>query len=164
MEYGDALKTYKGTIHKAAVLNDKGIDVVVRERGRSVSKLAHHSRYLAVRTSDFCALHGTKILQHQSCICSPLLTWGVNNEGTSELARCLLMDIFGSSPCPDFPNPCTCENKWIHESLYEGFKISYVEKWPANSDWKVEQQEILDWAFDFIHDITTTTLEQASLN
>jgi hypothetical protein len=60
----------------------------------------------------------------------------------------LLLDVFGVEGCPDYPNPCTCQNKWV-EPAFQMFTERKIAKLPVNEDWKLNQHEIVDWVFDF---------------
>ena len=114
----DTLKTYYGVTKEGG-----GGIVSIRNKGRH-SPLTHHVRY------------------------SPDgLNWGHGGPGSNELARCLLLDAFGTTGCLDSPGPCGCSNEWA-EANYLAFSNDIISKLEKDKDWKLEQLQICEWVFD----------------
>jgi hypothetical protein len=119
----ETLKTYHGLI----LGDNKTVSVRVRTNGGDSRHLAHHVRH------------------------SPDgFSWGYGGSGPAELARCILLDAFGVLSCPDSPNDCQCENRWV-DSSYQSFKAETIADLDRDKEWKLGQLDILDWVFDWFH-------------
>ena len=116
----DTLKTYYGH----AATTERPASVMVRDQRPQA--LAHHVRH------------------------SPTgFNWGYGGSGPSELSRCILLDSFGITECPFAPKECQCQSSWV-EPTYQGFLSDVVSKLAKDEDWKLYQQDIADWVFDYL--------------
>lgn len=114
------LKTYHGSVAT------KDFKPMVNVRTDRLKKLAHH------------------------VIFSPNgFSWGEDSLGSTELARCILLDAFGIEQCPDSPEPCSCDVGWVQES-YAAFSDEIIAKLDEKQDWKLDQVFVVDWTFDYL--------------
>jgi hypothetical protein len=113
------MKTYYGVPKESG-----GGIVTVRDKGGHSTFLAHHVRH------------------------SPDgFNWGYGGSGPIELARCLLLDAFGTTRCPSYPEQCRCGNEWA-EANYQGFALDVLSKMEQSEDWKLGQLTVCEWVFD----------------
>ena len=113
------MRTYYGY----SPMNVRGQEVMVRYK--TLQKLPHHVRH------------------------ADSFTWGYGGSGPRELARCILLDAFGISSCPDNPNECRCTSKWV-EPAFAAFAENFLAKYSEDEDWKISQRDVVDWVFDFL--------------
>lgn len=101
--------------------------VTVREGNQRARMLAHHNRH------------------------SPTgFEWGYSGQGPSDLARCILLDAFGTGPCPAVePAVCSCENVWVDTS-YPAFRDAVIANRTQDDDFRLDQTWVIDWVFDYI--------------
>lgn len=92
---------------------------------------------------------GAKILAHHLRHSPTGYNWGYGGSGPSELARCILLNAFGTDVCPDAPQECRCENSWT-EASYPAFRDSVIAGLKQDEDWKLHQEWIMDWVFDYV--------------
>jgi hypothetical protein len=55
-------------------------------------------------------------------------SWGYGGSGPSDLARCLLIDVFGEGE--------------LVERNYQDFKFQVVADWPQDEGWEITEEEI----------------------
>ena len=75
--------------------------------------------------------------------------WGYGGSGPDELARCILLDVFGVPSCPSTPSECQCVNEWVEPS-YQAFKDGMVADFPKDEDWTLHQNDVANWVFDYL--------------
>lgn len=114
------LKTYHGSVAT------KNYSAMVNVRTDRLKKLTHH------------------------VIFSPDgFSWGGDSLGSTELARCILLDAFGAEQCPSLPEPCLCEIGWVDEA-YTAFNDEVISKLDGKQDWKLDQVFVVDWTLDYL--------------
>lgn len=94
-------------------------------------------------------VRGPKPLVHHIRHSPTGFNWGEGGEGPADLARSILFDSFGIYECPASPEECQCESLWV-EPTYQAFKSDVVSKLEAGEDWKLLQQDVTDWTFDYL--------------
>lgn len=93
---------------------------------------------------------GPKPLAHHLRHSPTGFNWGYGGSGPAELARCILLDAFGVRECPAADgDECQCASSWVEPS-YQAFKSDTIAKLVQDEDWKLLQQDVIDWDFDYL--------------
>lgn len=91
----------------------------------------------------------TLLLNHHRVFSENGMTWGDASDGTLDLARSILLDALGQTECPGYPELCECDIERVEEA-YDPFHSDMISPFQSDRDWKLTQNEVLDWVFDYL--------------
>lgn len=89
--------------------------------------------------------------------------WGYGGSGPTELARCILIDLFTplNARCPRCRgrgtnrtvtkacDACTGEGYLVPPGVYQSFKWNFLAKLPSSEPWEISEEQIREWLHQY---------------